>query len=170
MATINSINSNIPIEVSKGGTNATSLATQYGVVYYDGTSLVTTSAGTATHVLTSNGSGVAPTFQALGAGPLSINAQTDTYTLVIGDAGKLVTMTKSAANDLIIPKNSAVAFPIGTQVLVYQGGEGTTTIAPVDGDVTINSADNLYDIYAQYSLVGLIKIATDTWCLFGDRK
>jgi hypothetical protein len=170
MATKNSIDSNIPIEISKGGTNTTSLANTNGVIYYDGTNLVTTTVGTATHVLTSNGAGSAPTFQAAAGGPLSINAQTDSYTLVIGDAGKLITMTKGTANTLTVPKNSAVAFPIGTQVLVYQGGEGTTTIAPVDGDVTINSADNLYDIYAQYSLVGLIKIATDTWCLFGDRK
>lgn len=68
MPTINSINSNIPIEISKGGTNATTMATTDGVVYYDGTRLVTTGVGAATQVLTSNGPGLAPTFQASGAG------------------------------------------------------------------------------------------------------
>jgi len=68
MATKNAINSNIPIEISKGGTNATSMTTTDGVVYYDGTSLVTTAVGTATHVLTSNGAGSAPTFQAAAGG------------------------------------------------------------------------------------------------------
>jgi len=68
MATKNAINSNIPIEISKGGTNATSMTDTDGVVYYDGTRLVTTAVGTATHVLTSNGSGVAPTFQAAAGG------------------------------------------------------------------------------------------------------
>ena len=34
-----------------------------GVVYFDGTRLVTTTAGTATYVLTSNGAGFAPTYQ-----------------------------------------------------------------------------------------------------------
>lgn len=43
MVTNNSINSNIPIEISKGGTNATSMATSTGIVKYDGTSLVTSS-------------------------------------------------------------------------------------------------------------------------------
>lgn len=43
MVTINAIDSNIPIELSKGGTNATSFATNTGIVKYDGTSLVTSS-------------------------------------------------------------------------------------------------------------------------------
>jgi len=43
MATKNSIDSNIPIEISKGGTNATTMATSTGIVKYDGTSLVTSS-------------------------------------------------------------------------------------------------------------------------------
>lgn len=68
MATINSINSNIPIEISKGGTNATSMATTDGVVYFDSSKLVTTAAGTSGNVLTSNGAGVAPTYQAAPTG------------------------------------------------------------------------------------------------------
>ena len=43
MPTINSWNSNIPVELSKGGTNATSMATSTGIVKYDGTRLVTSS-------------------------------------------------------------------------------------------------------------------------------
>ena len=53
-----------PLPINEGGTNATSFATTDGVVYFDGTRLVTTSAGTAGQVLTSNGAGVAPTYQA----------------------------------------------------------------------------------------------------------
>jgi len=41
MPTINTWNSNIPIEIAKGGTNATSFATNTGIVKYDGTRLVT---------------------------------------------------------------------------------------------------------------------------------
>jgi len=63
MPTQNSWNSNIPVEISKGGTNATSMANTDGVVYFDGTSLNTTTVGTAGQVLTSNGAAVAPTFQ-----------------------------------------------------------------------------------------------------------
>jgi hypothetical protein len=63
MPTQNSWNSNIPVEISKGGSNATSMANTDGVCYFDGTRIVTTTVGTAQQVLTSNGAGVAPTFQ-----------------------------------------------------------------------------------------------------------
>jgi len=43
MANNNSWNSVIPIPLSKGGTNATSMATSTGIVKYDGTRLVTSS-------------------------------------------------------------------------------------------------------------------------------
>lgn len=39
--TNNAWNSNIPVELSKGGTNATSMGTNTGIVKYDGTRLVT---------------------------------------------------------------------------------------------------------------------------------
>lgn len=44
MATKNSIGSNIPIEIAKGGTNAASMATSLGILKYNGTSLVTSAA------------------------------------------------------------------------------------------------------------------------------
>ncbi len=70
------------IPIANGGTNASSMATTDGVVYYDGTRLVTTAAGTATQVLTSNGAGVAPTFQAAGGGSgiITINGNVGSVT------------------------------------------------------------------------------------------
>lgn len=62
MVTKNSIDSNIPIEASKGGTGNTSFTSQ-GILYYDGTKLTSTSSGSIGQVLTSNGAGSAPTFQ-----------------------------------------------------------------------------------------------------------
>jgi hypothetical protein len=54
---------------TSGGTGQSSAFTQYGVTYASSTTaLATTSAGTATYVLTSNGSGAAPTFQAPSTG------------------------------------------------------------------------------------------------------
>ena len=41
MTTNNSIDSNIPIGISKGGTNASSMTTNYGTVYYDSSGLST---------------------------------------------------------------------------------------------------------------------------------
>ncbi len=64
MATNNSIDSNIPIEIVLGGTNAASMATNFGTVIFDGSSLVAlASAGTIGQALTSNGAGSAPSFQ-----------------------------------------------------------------------------------------------------------
>ncbi len=61
-----------PLPITEGGTNATSMTNTDGVVYYDGTSLVTTAVGTSTYVLTSNGTGVAPTFQPSSGGGASV--------------------------------------------------------------------------------------------------
>lgn len=56
--------------IAGGGTNATSFAITDGTIYYDGTKLVTTATGTSGQVLTSNGAGVAPTYQTLTSGSL----------------------------------------------------------------------------------------------------
>lgn len=67
------------LAIANGGTNATSMANTDGVVYYDGTRLVTTAVGSATQVLTSNGAGVAPTFQAVpSSGGMTWSEQTGT--------------------------------------------------------------------------------------------
>ncbi|MGB8467389.1 MAG: tail fiber domain-containing protein [Candidatus Babeliales bacterium] len=60
-ATINVL---IPVTIANGGTNATSMTNTNGVLYYDGTLLNTTTVGAAGQLLTSNGTGSAPTFQA----------------------------------------------------------------------------------------------------------
>ncbi|MCL5875793.1 MAG: tail fiber domain-containing protein [Candidatus Dependentiae bacterium] len=52
----------VPVSIAHGGTNATSMTTTDGVVYYDGVKLVTTSTGTSGQVLTSQGGLGAPTW------------------------------------------------------------------------------------------------------------
>jgi len=99
---------------------------------------------------------------------VGINDQTDSYQLVAGDAGKLITMTKASANTLTVPKDATVNFAVGTQILVYQGGAGVTTIAPEDAGITIRSAGGLLNLYTQYSTCGLVKIAANLWSLAGD--
>lgn len=99
---------------------------------------------------------------------ITINTQeTDAYTLVLADDGKLVDIDYATAATLTVPKNSVVAFPVGSMVAIRQKGAGQVTIAPVDGDVTINNADGL-KITDQYIVVALIKVATDTWNAVGS--
>lgn len=104
------------IPIANGGTNASSMATVDGVVYYDGTRLVTTAAGTAGQVLTSNGAGVAPTYQAGGGGGGGI-------TSIAGDTGgaqtgPAITLTGGTANDF------------GTATFI--GAANTITLKPND--------------------------------------
>lgn len=94
------------------------------------------------------------------------NAQTASYTLVLGDKGDLVEMGVGTANTLTVPPNSSVAFPIGTEVNILQTGTGQTTVTPGSG-VTINGTPGL-KLRAQWSYATLIKRATDTWVLVGD--
>jgi hypothetical protein len=91
-----------PVSIANGGTNATSFVTTDGTVYYNGTSLVTTTTGTAGQVLTSNGVGSAPTYQTLGGASITIT----------GDTGGGLT-------------SSSFTFTGGTTGLTF-GGAGTT--------------------------------------------
>jgi len=96
-----------------------------------------------------------------------INAQTGTaYTLVLTDNAKLITLTNASAITLTIPTNASVAFPVGTQIDLVQGGAGAVTIAGTG--VTINSKDGNLTINGQYVGVSLVKTDTDTWLLLGD--
>lgn len=95
------------------------------------------------------------------------SAQTASYTLVIGDAGKLVTMSNASANNLTVPPNSSVAFPTGTRIDVVQKGAGQTTIVAGSG-VTLNSKGAALKLSGQYAGCSLIKYDTNTWFVVGD--
>jgi hypothetical protein len=96
-----------------------------------------------------------------------VNAQTGTsYTLVLADAFKLVTMANASANTLTVPLNSSVAFPAGTRIDVGQDGTGKTTIAAAAG-VTIRTPETL-NLRKQWAKATLIKRATDTWDIEGN--
>jgi len=96
----------------------------------------------------------------------SFNPQTASYSLVLTDAGKIVEMNVGSANDLTVPLDSSVAFPVGTNITILQTGAGQTTIVATGG-VTINSTPGL-KLRAQWSSATLIKRATDTWVAIGD--
>jgi hypothetical protein len=98
---------------------------------------------------------------------LDINTQLASYGLLITDATKLVLMNVGSGNNLTIPLNSSVPFPIGTQIVVGQYGSGQTTFVATGG-VTLISAGGKTKLNAQYSMATLIKIATDEWILSGD--
>ena len=89
------------------------------------------------------------------------------YTLVIGDRDSLVEMNNGSGNTLTVPTNASVSFPIGTQILVVQKGNGQTTIQG-DTGVTVYAEDSKVKTVGQYAMATLIKCDTDTWYLGGN--
>ena len=89
------------------------------------------------------------------------------HTLVLTDAGKLIELSSASAQTVTIPPYSSVAFPVGTQILVTQLGNGQISIAPGSG-VTLNSKDGNRKLSATHCGVTLIKTRTDTWVALGD--
>jgi hypothetical protein len=92
------------------------------------------------------------------------NRQTASYTLVLGDADKLVEMNVGSANNLTVP---ASVFSAGTQILLAQYGAGQTTIVAGSG-MTIRSNGGKLKLNVQYSGATLIFLSGTEAYLFGD--
>jgi hypothetical protein len=95
---------------------------------------------------------------------LTISSQTDNYTLQLSDAGKVVELTASTAKNITVPANSTAAFPVGTVIEIFAGGNGTVSVVAAGG-VVIRKIGALAGIYASASLR---KRATDEWVLTGE--
>jgi len=138
--------------------------------YTSSTAKARVAIGSNGQLLRVNSAATAPEW-ALGVN-LQLNAQTATYTVVLSDAFKLVTMSVGSANDFQIPTNASVAFPVGTVINVIQIGAGQTTIKAVtSGTTTISSTGataTAPKLRAQFSAASCIKVATDVWYVVGD--
>lgn len=108
-----------------------------------------------------------PTSGTVAVCALTINTQTASYTLVLADGvNSYVRMNVGSNNNLTVPTNASVAFPIGTQIPIHQAGTGQTTVVAAGG-VTINTSASLI-LRTQNSTASLIKVATNAWDLMGD--
>lgn len=90
-----------------------------------------------------------------------------TYVLAATDCGNVVEMDNVAANTVIVPAQSNVAIPVGSQIIITQVGTGMTTIAPGNG-VVIRNAHATGNIAAQWGSVSLRKRSTDEWVIEGN--
>lgn len=99
---------------------------------------------------------------------LTLNAQTGTtYTLVLADAHKVVTLNNASAITVTVPPNSSVAFETGDQVNLLQLGAGQVTVAAGSG-VTLRAQGSKVKLFGQYAIGTLIKIASDEWVFVGN--
>ena len=96
------------------------------------------------------------------------NPQTGTtYTLVLADRGKTVTMNNAAANSVEIVTNATTAFPIGTSIIIRQIGAGVTTIAAASGVTLDGTATGSAAISTRYKAAVITKMATNIWYVDG---
>lgn len=97
----------------------------------------------------------------------SINAQTDDYTLVSGDAGKLVTVDAATDKTVTIPDDATAEWDAPVVITILRLGAGEVTIEAAAGvdlnGVTAGSAS----ISEVYGLAQLIRLGADRWTIAG---
>lgn len=89
------------------------------------------------------------------------------YTLLAGDANKLLYTTNGSTTTITVPAESTTSLPIGTEYTIVQYGAGQVVFSPAIG-VTITSAGSLLKIGQQYTSAIIKKRATDEWFLNGN--
>ena len=98
---------------------------------------------------------------------LGVNDQTGTtYTPVLSDEGKLVTLTNAAAITVTLPQDSDLDFPIGARTDYVVLGEGMVTFVAGTG-ATVKVADTAVSRKTNSSMTA-VKIAANTWLVVGD--
>ena len=100
-----------------------------------------------------------------------IVAITNSKTLVLEDAGKELSCNKTTAMNIVVPLNSDVAFPVGTEIEIYQANTGVVTVSKVSGvtfEIKNKTSPSNAVIDARYGYIGLKKKATNLWSLRGD--
>ena len=121
-------------------------------------------------VFTANQILTAAEMNAVATAMIAINAQTGaSYTAVLTDDGKLITMSNAGANTFTVPPNSSVAFGIGTQLNIAMLGAGQTSVVAGSG-VTLNSAGAKLKLDSQYAVATCVKTDTNTWFVVGNLK
>ena len=126
--------------------------TAYGSTYVSGTDLVANYP--AASLLVAQGIDSAGYY--IGRGN---NTQTGSYTTVLTDAGKVITMSNGSATTVTIPANASVAYVIGTRINILNLGAGACTPTAGAGVTIAGTITAL----ATNGSASLVKTATNTW-------
>lgn len=92
----------------------------------------------------------------------TIDAKTADYTIVSGDAGKLLTMTGS--NDFTV--TDGTSFAVGQRVDIVNLGTGDVAVVQGSG-ATVNGTPGL-ELRDQFSAATILCTAVDTYVVIGD--
>jgi hypothetical protein len=96
-----------------------------------------------------------------------ITDSTTTRTPALTDASAYILTTHGTGITVTLPQDSAVAFPTGSQIIFERNGAGTMTFAAGTG-ATVNSKGGTLTCADRYTTVAAVKIAADTWTIFGN--
>lgn len=121
---------------------------------------------TATNLLIAN-SALSPTSAGYLGTP--VNEQDGNYTLVLGDAGKMIRCNSAGAVTYTIPPSGSVAYPIGTCMVIRNIGAGTLTIARGAGVILwkAGSGTSADVAMAQFGIATLI-LESSNWVISGS--
>jgi hypothetical protein len=96
-----------------------------------------------------------------------ITDSTTTRTPALTDASAYILCTHGSGMTVTLPQDTAVEFPTGTQIIFERNGAGTLTFAEGTG-ATVNSKDGTLTCADRYTTIAAVKIADDTWTIFGN--
>ncbi len=109
---------------------------------------------------------------------LTVTGTTTTYLNVITDSGTTrapgltdasayILCTHGSGMTVTLPQDSVIAFPTGTNIIFERNGAGTLTFAAGTG-ATVNSKGGDLTCADRYTTIAAVKIAADTWTIFGN--
>ena len=99
-----------------------------------------------------------------------LNVITDsgtTRTPALTDASAYILCTHGTGMTVTLPHDSAVAFPTGSHIIFERNGAGTLTFAAGTG-ATVNSKGGTLTCADRYTTIACVKIAANTWTIFGN--
>lgn len=102
-----------------------------------------------------------------GRAPIQVITATP-YTLDLTDEGNVIEMNLTAANELFVPPEVSVPFPVGSTIYIRQVGTGLTTVKQGTG-VLIRYVSHAapYPLVGQWAEAVLSKRAGDEWVISG---
>jgi hypothetical protein len=99
---------------------------------------------------------------------MNANPKLDNYTLILSDAGRLVSMNATTDKTITIPANASVSFPRGSRIDFLRLGTGEVTITLTTDK--IRAPNSSFRLTYQNSAATVVKTDWTEWTLAGDLK
>ena len=97
------------------------------------------------------------------------NLQNGNYTLVLTDAGKMISANTGGPYTHTIPANASVAFPVGTVITFQNGTGGNITIAiTTDTMFLAGTGSTGSRTLASIGIATALKVSSTTWVISGS--